>query len=581
MDINLEKPDIQAEIARPDIQAESAGPDIPAGFGGSAEKENGKKFIPPRYIWLLLCAIPLGAALLYLAAALRYSAVFLPGTVFGSTALSGMSPAQAQAAIDQAIDGYLLTLQEEGGAAEQIKGSDIGLHAEYGSSLQDILSQQKIFSWGVRLWKGEEEALSVPIVYDEERLLAAIDALSCMDKHNWTPSVNASIAFEKGNGYRIVPEVQGTRILSDVLTEAVKNALCHLDDTLSLSDVGAYQPPAILSDDDALREELALLAPYGEMSVTYRFGDHTEILDADTICSWVSVNGRGRLVIDREAAEAFIQELASKYNTAYSSKSLKTSYGEEVTIRGGNYGWLIDREQETEALLEIIRSGKSEEREPLYLQTAASHDVPDYGDTYVEINLTAQHLFFYQDGELIVESDFVSGNQARGFETPEGAYPLTYKERDAVLRGQGYNSPVSYWMPFNGNIGMHDSSWRSSYGGSIYKTNGSHGCINLPTAAARTIFEHIESGCPVLCYRLSGTETGSSQNETPDPADTEITLAEPEINAPGDGADLAMPDNGAVPEEPDTQAPTDSAETPILPDAGMEPVIPDSGAALP
>ncbi len=65
-------------------------------------------------------------------------------------------------------------------------------------------------------------------------------------------------------------------------------------------------------------------------------------------------------------------------------------------------------------------------------------------------------------------------------------------------------------MPFNGNIGMHDATWRGSFGGSIYKTNGSHGCINLPRAAAKTIYENIEKGMPVLCYHLGGTESGKS-----------------------------------------------------------------------
>ena len=104
----------------------------------------------------------------------------------------------------------------------------------------------------------------------------------------------------------------------------------------------------------------------------------------------------------------------------------------------------------------------------------------------------------------------MSGNAARGYDTPSGAYPLTYKQRNATLRGADYATPVSYWMPFNGNIGMHDATWRGSFGGSIYRTNGSHGCINLPKAAAKTIFENIEKGMPVLCYHLGGTESGKS-----------------------------------------------------------------------
>ena len=168
---------------------------------------------------------------------------------------------------------------------------------------------------------------------------------------------------------------------------------------------------------------------------------------------------------------------------------------------------MIDKEGETDALVELITACQSQKREPLYLQTAASHAAPDYGDTYVEMNLTAQHLFFYRDGELLIETDFVSGNESKGWGTPAGAYELTYKQRNAVLKGKNYNTPVTCWMPFNGDIGMHDGYWRSGFGGTIYKKSGSHGCINLPSDAAEFIFENIEPQTPILCYYLEGTES--------------------------------------------------------------------------
>ncbi len=141
-----------------------------------------------------------------------------------------------------------------------------------------------------------------------------------------------------------------------------------------------------------------------------------------------------------------------------------TSYGREVEV-SGVYGWRINQTAETAALTEIIRSGESQTREPEYSQKAASHDGNDYGTTYAEVNLTAQHLFFYKDGEKILESDFVSGNVSRGYTTPPGLFSLTYKQKDAVLRGEGYASPVDFWMPFNGGIGFHDASWRNQFGG--------------------------------------------------------------------------------------------------------------------
>ena len=101
----------------------------------------------------------------------------------------------------------------------------------------------------------------------------------------------------------------------------------------------------------------------------------------------------------------------------------------------------------------------------------------------------------------------VTGNLSKDYDTPPGIFPLTYKERDRVLRGAKradgtyeYESPVSYWMPFNGGIGLHDANWRSSFGGEIYKTSGSHGCVNLPPSAVPALYEMVYKGMPVICY---------------------------------------------------------------------------------
>ena len=170
----------------------------------------------------------------------------------------------------------------------------------------------------------------------------------------------------------------------------------------------------------------------------------------------------------------------------------------------------------------------------MYSQKGASHGENDYGDTYVEINLTAQHLFFYKDGKMLVESDFVSGNSSRGWTTPPGAFPLTYKERNATLKGEGYRTPVSYWMPFNGGIGLHDANWRSEFGGTIYKTNGSHGCINLPPSVAKTIYENISQGDPVLCYELAGTEQSGTTGAGGKPTETKPAETQPAETAPAE-----------------------------------------------
>ena len=62
-----------------------------------------------------------------------------------------------------------------------------------------------------------------------------------------------------------------------------------------------------------------------------------------------------------------------------------------------------------------------------------------------------------------------------------------------------YESHVDYWMPFNGGIGFHDASWRNKFGGTIYQTSGSHGCVNLPPASVPAFYDMLYKGIPVIC----------------------------------------------------------------------------------
>lgn len=236
------------------------------------------------------------------------------------------------------------------------------------------------------------------------------------------------------------------------------------------------------------------------VTITYQFGDQSEVLDNDRILSWLKEQEDGSVAIDEQQAKAFVKELAEKYDTAYTTRTFHTTGGRDIQITQGDYGWRIDQEAETKHLLELLAAKQSATCEPIYAQTAAVHAKNDWGTTYVEVSLTDQYLWLYKDGHCILESYFVSGNPTRGHATPKGIYGLTYKTRDATLSGEGYDSKVKYWMPFNRNVGLHDAPWRKTFGGQIYKNNGSHGCINLPPANAAKIYENVDKNTPVIVY---------------------------------------------------------------------------------
>ena len=343
------------------------------------------------------------------------------------------------------------------------------------------------------------------------------------------------------------------------MKEAVTAAVMSLAESVDLEEQGCYVSPSITSEDEALKTACETMNKYVGARITYQFGDKSETLSGDEIRNWLTVNGTSVGINEGKATE-YVKKLAASYDTAYKAKSLKTSYGKTVSITGGSYGYKINKAKEAATLVSLIKNGEQTSREPEYSQKGASRTGNDYGNTYVEINLTAQHLYFYVKGKLVVQSDFVSGNAAKGWSTPAGAYSITYKQRNATLKGQGYASPVKFWMPFNGGIGFHDASWRNTFGGTIYKKSGSHGCINMPYAAAKTLFENVYAGIPVICYNLAGTENSqatkaSGKAETAVPVQT--TPAEQPTQTPAQTPAETQPAQTPVP----TVSPAGPGET--------------------
>lgn len=448
-------------------------------------------------------------ALIYIAGGIFFQSHYLPRTVINGISCTGKTPEGVKKEIKEEVKNYELKLTQREEKSETITGKDVSIAVEFDGTLQDILDQQSGFRWVVSLFKPEVHESKSIVSYDKAALKEQMNQLECMKEEDMIAPVDATLKTDKKEGYVIVPEVKGTTINKKEFWKKLNNSVLNLQEELVLEEENCYVNPKIKEDSKTLKKTLEHMKALKEIQITYTFGDKKEVLKGKEICKWINIS-EGKAVVDEEQAAAYIKSLASEYNTAYKAKTLKTSWGSTVTIKGGNYGWKIDNAGELEQLKKDIEEGKDVTREPEYSQTANSHGENDYGDTYVEINLTAQHLYFYKDGNLIVDSDFVSGNVSKGNGTPVGAYPVTYTERDATLKGENYASDVTFWMPYCGNVGMHDASWRSSFGGNIYKTSGSHGCVNLPYAAAKKIFENIAAGYPVLVYELGGTESAKS-----------------------------------------------------------------------
>lgn len=431
---------------------------------------------------------------------------FVVGTIINGVPVSGMTTADAEAYIEGYFNGgYTLEIEDTEGVREAITDTSIGYTVDVTGDLEAILKEEN--DGGRVSGPGVEHRYTVDaeLKYDEAALRALLENMAFVK--NASPTSDAYITpYEEGKAFSIVPEVQGTEIDMDKLMAAVKDALNSQTRLLKVENLDCYKTIQVTADNADLNQMCANLNRYKDINITYVFGDQQEILPGLEAVKWIDGVSGSTVQVNQQKVAEYVKYLADKYDTYGKPHTFISTSGRQVSVNG-DYGWQINQAEEAVALTRMVQNGTNQTREPAYSRTAASRTGNDFGTTYVEVDMGLQHIYMYENGTLIAEAPIVTGNVAKGWTTPEGLYTLYYKERDRVLRGPkrvdgtySYESPVSYWMPFNGGIGLHDASWRGKFGGEIYKNNGSHGCINIPPKTAAVIYEHVYKGIPILCF---------------------------------------------------------------------------------
>lgn len=475
--------------------------------------------------WIIPVAIAAGVLIITaIVIAVYSSGHFARGTKVNGIDVSGMSVKQLQKRIGE----YSINVKErkideksrdESFFEETIKGRDIGLAVGDAQPLYDILKGQGF----IKFFAGDKKdyEISHTLSYDKDLLAKEVSALKGASATDGTEAVSASIAeYTEGKGYEIVSEQQGDILDEQATCEAIEKAVASLKESVDLSKEKAYKKPEFTSESDVLKDAVETLNRYVSTEITYKFGDDTVVLDGTRINKWIKIKKDNTVKLRRNKVEKFVQELHRKYDTVFTNRKFKTAYGDTVTVYGGDYGWWMNTVKETDKLVKLIQKGAVKERTPEYRQTAVSYGDKDYGDTYAEVDLSGQHVFVVKNGKVVFDTACVTGNESQGHATPAGTYGITYKQRNATLRGENYETPVSYWMPFNGGIGFHDAYWRSRFGGTLYRTGGSHGCVNLPPSSAKKIYSLVEQGTPVICYHRSGSSSKTTTDSSSKPSAT-------------------------------------------------------------
>ena len=360
------------------------------------------------------------------------------------------------------------------------------------------------------MMNGNAFEIEVPFLKNAGALTSAVTVSALADER--IANKNAEMTYDQeSKTYSIIPEIQGTQLNDADIQHLVQLAVDDvIGGTTPEEDITVQVPqemylvPDVLSTDAELNMKVNTYNAYDKAVITYVFGEEKETIDWDTISNWIVFeNGEGYL--SEEKLREYVMTLGQKYNTIYYNRSFNTSLG--TTIQFGetenNYGYLIDEEGEYQQLLADIQGNSETEREPVYAYTGIDRSGTDDMRTYVEVNISMQHLWFYKEHALVIEGDVVTGCVAKKTETQTGIYPIAYKESPATLipSNETNGTPVTYWMPFYDGQGLHDANWRQAFGGQIYQTSGSHGCVNMPYYLAETIFNQAPTGTPVVLYK--------------------------------------------------------------------------------
>jgi hypothetical protein len=454
--------------------------------------------------------------LIYCLIANLYLHKFMRRTYLNGNRVSGMTLAEAEDVLKNTVEDYTLTLTFRGKVKEVLKGSSIGYSYISSGETADILEDQQRITWLLHIFGLRSDYdVDTSFKFDQSALKSTLSALPEFQEENIQKPVNASYTYsEAEKQFKVVPADEGNELNETVVFNAVERAVRTGKKTIDINTVsGAYAEPEIATDDESLVKDVADLNAFSSTEVVLNIVDKKKekTIGKDTIISWIRTDSGSYEISQDDIANhcrEYVEKLADTYDEVSDTTKFTTTNLGVKELNCSEYGYKIDVDETADQLYQDLMECKSE---TITVKNSVSETASSFDGNYIEIDVTNQHVYVYLDGKAAFDSECVTGLESDPErKTPSGVYEIQNKIPDKTLEGRltadgvaEYSSSVSYWMPFFGSYGMHDATWRSSFGGTIYKTNGSHGCVNLPLASAKWIYYNCDFGMTVVVVRSS------------------------------------------------------------------------------
>lgn len=464
-----------------------------------------------------------------------------------SVDVGGMTADEAKKAIKTAVGKYKISVKLDD-ASFDMTAKDLGLKYNDKADLQELINaanKDKKPEKQVKLFKMDKsDELETALVdsyitaktqsqsdataqsdtdaeaKDDEQKKAATDTQT-FDIRSIVP-YRATIAYNADAGqFEGVDGVSGDAPVYDNAATNLTSAVKELKDKVELTSATGYVDGEKAADSELVKKALKEANAYLDVTVTCNFTPATgeaatEAVGKDQIAQWLIVGNDGLSVsLDGENMATYCTELAKKHDVSKKKTGqFKTTGGSIINVPVTSSGQAVDGNKLYEAIAEAINNKKSATVEAVYSEAKEEEtgEYVTYGGNYCEVDLTNQMVYVYKNGELVVSSQCVTGCISKGHGTPTGVYSIFSRDKDRYLRGDGYKSWVNFFIPFNGGIGFHDASWRSTFGGNIYMYSGSHGCINMPYSAAKKLYENVTLDEKVIVYGGVDKVAGKAQS---------------------------------------------------------------------
>lgn len=476
-------------------------------------KNKASRLLIPTVLLIFILAV-LG---IYLGIANFYSDKFCLGTWINGLYCTGKSVNEVNELLKESREYSGIKILSASAEEMYISSEDISFTYDYSDKLDSLFRNQNKWDWPKQIFAKNNIEISPDILIDESKLDSVIDKYELVKV-----DINPDVSIELNEfGYQLKDTTKAIPDKEKIRT-SIKTSILESEDELVLNSEFFY-------DGNYSAEQKLTLDLFNDykkqfdFQISYTMGTDTEIIDEPVLnsfllrddsgnpirCDEIDENmdpeliGKGKVFAwDFSAADAWVDSLGDKYNSVGKEREFHTSSGKLITVSGGIYGNELDLKAEKLFLRQALVEGTTVTHEPEYLQKAYAQGVNDIGDTYVEVNMTDQMLYYYVDGRCLIETPVVTGNMARRCDTPDGVNCVYFMQRNRTLIGPNYQTFVKYWIAVKGHIGIHDASWRDEYGGDIYLTNGSHGCINTPEEKVSQLYDMIEIGTPVVMFYM-------------------------------------------------------------------------------